>query len=229
MIPELTVRTRLGAVDLVPFMRRDDGDKEAEIIDWERKPAAIALHARGWSRERIVHATGLHTDAVDAVLSGVPEIRRRDETPVSVKRASVRSRRLEERVMRDGHWYHPGAPHGTASGHKHWGCRCEQCRAAKPGPKPRTVRAGTGYQHGTYSAYQQRKCRCDLCSAASAAYRKSRITALRTGREKVGGRLVHPMAPHGTKNGYGNYGCRCVPCFNSQSEANRKRRQKAAA
>ncbi|SLG39603.1 Uncharacterised protein [Mycobacteroides abscessus subsp. abscessus] len=33
-------------------------------------------------------------------------------------------------------------------------------------------------------------------------------------RVEIGGRLVHPRAPHGngTTNGYSNYGCRCEPC-----------------
>jgi hypothetical protein len=30
--------------------------------------------------------------------------------------------------------------------------------------------------------------------------------------ELIGGRLVHPDAPHGTNRAYTEYGCHCVPC-----------------
>jgi hypothetical protein len=48
----------------------------------------------------------------------------------SDRSASIRSRikRRDERVMVDGHWYHPEAPHGTASGVQYFGCCCQRCR-----------------------------------------------------------------------------------------------------
>jgi hypothetical protein len=127
MIADLTIRTRLGAVDLVPFMRRDEGVKDVELCDWERKPAALALHERGWDRERIVHATGLRADDVDAVLSGaeVPEAQKKPIVWGHQQQASVRLRRAAERVLVDGRMVHPDAPHGEMSGYKHWCCRCE--------------------------------------------------------------------------------------------------------
>lgn len=68
-LPELTVRTTLGAADLEPCFRRDRGVKEIEIRDWERKPAALALAQRyGWGVDRIARATGLHAEAVREVL-----------------------------------------------------------------------------------------------------------------------------------------------------------------
>lgn len=68
-LPELTVRTALGAADLEPCFRRDRGVKEVEVRDWERKPAALALAGRyGWSVDRIARATGLHAEAVRELL-----------------------------------------------------------------------------------------------------------------------------------------------------------------
>lgn len=130
MIPDLTVRTRLGVVDLVPFLRRDEGDKNAQLCDWEKKPAVLALDKRGWERERIVHATGLRSDDVDAVLSGAGTIREFPPAPAETeaqKQSTVRRQRAAERVMVSGRWHHPRAPHGTLTGYKHWCCRCEPC------------------------------------------------------------------------------------------------------
>jgi hypothetical protein len=31
--------------------------------------------------------------------------------------------------------------------------------------------------------------------------------------------LIHPNAPHGTRNGYTNYGCRCDECKKAHKEA----------
>ncbi|CAM3456713.1 hypothetical protein STSO111631_20015 [Stackebrandtia soli] len=39
----------------------------------------------------------------------------------------------------------------------------------------------------------------------------------RAERVDVGGRLVHPRAPHGSASGYQHWSCRCGPC----SAANR--------
>jgi len=36
-------------------------------------------------------------------------------------------------------------------------------------------------------------------------------------RIEVDGRPFHPRAPHGTPNGYGNYGCRCTPCTSAHT------------
>jgi hypothetical protein len=233
MIPELTARTRLGAVDLVPFLRRDEGDTDVELCDWEKRPAVLALDKRGWDRARIAHATGLRRDDVDAVLSGaVATVRAFPAAPAETdaqKQSTVRSQRAAERVMRDGRWFHHGAPHGTTSGYKHWGCRCGPCSDAKKATRPPTAHAGRHYEHGTYYSYAIGRCRCEPCIEAGRAFRKGRLAELRAEREEVDGRLVHPKAPHGTLNGYSHYGCRCVPCFDVQSEANRKRRRKASA
>ena len=44
--------------------------------------------------------------------------------------AELRQLRHQGRYMRDGHWYHPDAPHGTRGGYSNYGCRCLECRAA---------------------------------------------------------------------------------------------------
>jgi len=229
MIPELTIRTRLGAVDLLPFLRRDEGQEGVELREWERRPAALALDERGWSAERIAHATGLRVFEVAEVLNGTAPIEDQAELE-PVTQGDIRRVRSAERVMRDGRWFHHGAPHGTASGYKHWGCRCAPCSDAKKATRRPAAKAPAGrhYEHGTYYAYAIGRCRCEPCIEAGRAFRKGRIADLRAERVEVDGRLVHEKAPHGTLNGYSHYGCRCEPCFNVQSEANRNRRQKVA-
>lgn len=127
MIADLTIRTRLGAVDLVPFLRRDEGQHGVDLLDWERRPAVLALTERGWHPERIAHATGLRVADVHDVLEGKtpppPE-----PTP---SRMSLRSRRMAERILIDGAMVHLGAPHGTTTGYTHWGCRCDRCGDAQ--------------------------------------------------------------------------------------------------
>lgn len=41
IVPELTVRTAQGAVDLLPFLRRDAGVKGVDLREWEREPAGM--------------------------------------------------------------------------------------------------------------------------------------------------------------------------------------------
>lgn len=74
--PDLTARTEAGAVDLVPFLRRDAGIRGVELHAWEREPAALALGRMGWSTERISHAAGMSSGDVCRLLSGRPKLRR---------------------------------------------------------------------------------------------------------------------------------------------------------
>jgi hypothetical protein len=127
MIHDLTVRTRLGSVDLVPFLQRDEG-LQAETLEWERKPAALALSDRGWSADRIARATGLKTSAVTELLgTGTVSV----PVPVNPARADrskqARACRFAERIKVDGRWFHPRAPHGTTNGYGNYGCRCTPC------------------------------------------------------------------------------------------------------
>jgi hypothetical protein len=132
MIADLTIRTRLGAVDLVPFLRRDEGNEGVELHQWERRPAVLALDARGWHPERIAHATGLLVDVVHEVLAGwTPPPPKPAPTPSAVSQASLRQRRRAERILIDGRLVHPDAPHGRPVGYRHWGCQCELCSTAR--------------------------------------------------------------------------------------------------
>jgi hypothetical protein len=132
MFTDLTARTRLGAADLEPCFRRDRGEQNVEIRDWERKPAALALALMGWSPERIGQATGLHTPAVIELLGGRPTatVQRPAVRPRRDTKAA-RARRFAERIKKvDGRWFHPRAPHGKPSGYTNYGCRCTPCTAA---------------------------------------------------------------------------------------------------
>lgn len=68
ILPDLTAKTPLGAVDLVPFLRRDAGTHGAEMREWERAPAALALARIGWHPERIGKAVGLSSGRVHELL-----------------------------------------------------------------------------------------------------------------------------------------------------------------
>lgn len=141
MIHDLTARTRLGCCDLVPFLHRDAGREGVELLDWERRPAVLALTDRGWHVERIAHATGLRVADVREVLAGstvsAPSVR--------PTREDVRARRAAERVLVDGRLVHPGAPHGQPSGYTHWMCRCVPCSASQSAYKARP-KARHGYR-----------------------------------------------------------------------------------
>ena len=80
MIPDLTYRTRLGAVDLVPMLRRAEGDYSAPIPDGEREAGALALHGLGWSVEQIHRATGLNSIDIRDIIAGVPKRRNAAQT-----------------------------------------------------------------------------------------------------------------------------------------------------
>lgn len=47
---------------------------------------------------------------------------------VADAQSRFRSDRASERVLIDGIWYHPNAPHGTHSGYVYWKCRCDSCK-----------------------------------------------------------------------------------------------------
>lgn len=140
MFSDLTIRTRLGAVDLVPFLRRDEGATGVEVREWERRPAVLALTERGWHPERIAYATGLRVADVHETLAGwEPPPPPPRALTVAEHAQNTRARRRAERVMVDGHWVHPNAPHGTPSAFKNFGCWCDLCRAAKR-PKADSIR-----------------------------------------------------------------------------------------
>ncbi len=69
-------------------------------------------------------------------------------------------------------------------------------------------------------------CPCDECRAAHAKYKRGKLWERMNERVLVDGRLVHPRAPHGTRSGYQNWGCRCVPCTRANTEAMAARRER---
>lgn len=77
-------------------------------------------------------------------------------------------------------------------------------------------------EHGTVQSYRN-GCRCEPCTFASTESRTKRNSRARESQRKIldrlvcerveiDGRLVHPLAPHGTWNGYQHYRCRCDEC-----------------
>ena len=128
MLDDLTVRTRYGAVDLVPFLRRDAGE-ESELPDWEKPAAAVALRGRGWTIHRVARAVGLSHESVQEVLDGRWRPAR-PANPESLVELSRRENRRAGRVMCECRWVHPDAPHGKSSSYKNWGCQCGPCTEA---------------------------------------------------------------------------------------------------
>lgn len=48
-------------------------------------------------------------------------------------------------------------------------------------------------------------------------------------RVRVDGRWYHPWAPHGTGDGYANWGCRCAPCTGARTDEVRADRARRVA
>lgn len=128
MLDDLTVRTRYGAVDLVPFLRRDVGE-DVDLLDWEKPAATLALHGRGWTIHRVARAVGLSHEVVQKILDGRWRPAR-PSTEASLAERDRRERRRAERVMVDGRLVHPDAPHGEPRAQKNWSCQCLPCTDA---------------------------------------------------------------------------------------------------
>lgn len=127
-------------------------------------------------------------------------------------------------------------PHGTPYCYDKLGCRCESCAVAMRErraslKKKRLARkaAGEDHPHGL-SGYTMWHCRCSECVAAKRAYDQEYRAAHGEEISDYGRRWrdAHPgrseylsgwrgakeqdEIPHGTSNGYDNYGCRCSDC-----------------
>lgn len=82
-------------------------------------------------------------------------------------------------------------------------------------------------KHGTISRYYNAPgCRCDRCRKAAREYTRGLRAKLRA--------TPYEDIPHGTVNGYQNYGCRCEKCVRAQLSSKgrrvpRKRRAVAVA
>jgi hypothetical protein len=70
-------------------------------------------------------------------------------------------------------------PHGTANGYKHYGCRCDGCKAAysEYSRERRKQAPKSPVSHGTFTGYIYFKCRCDECKAAYSEYMRRRYEA----------------------------------------------------
>lgn len=121
-----TAITPLGRVDMVPFMRRIKGNKTQEFSADERDAGVLALHAAGFGVNAITAAVNMSGTEVANVLSGD-----RSASTVEEPVLPLKQRRMAERVLVDGRWVHPDAPHGTSSGYDHWWCRCMPCSGAR--------------------------------------------------------------------------------------------------
>lgn len=119
----ITPRVR---VDMVPLMRLLEGDKTAEVPEFERDAGIIALRAAGVPLWRICKAFSMSGTEIDNVLTGARTVSTVEEPVLPLKQ-----RRMAERVLIDGRWVHPDAPHGSASGYDHWWCRCVPCSQAR--------------------------------------------------------------------------------------------------
>jgi hypothetical protein len=78
--------------------------------------------------------------------------------------------------------------HGTATGYRYYGCRCDRCRAANTATQ-RNLRermnavldqrlAEGRVHHGEAGTYFTYGCRCDLCRAAAARQRAAQRARL---------------------------------------------------
>jgi len=133
---DMTVRTVYGAVDMVPLLRRLDGDMSAPIPDWERDGGVVALTEMGYPTYAIMRVLGMSGAAVLDVLAkcGMEPHSAPEQIAwtgvAQTSSAQRRAKRLAERVEVDGRPFHPEAPHGTDLAYTDYGCHCGPCRAA---------------------------------------------------------------------------------------------------
>jgi len=86
--------------------------------------------------------------------------------------------------------------------------------------------------HGRETTYVTYSCRCTRCIDVTVAARRAREDKRNKQRKaeriKVNGRMIHPLALHGTVNAYESYMCRCEDCSDAHNEANYMLRKKHA-
>ena len=131
-----TAKTPRGPVDMVPLMRRLNGDLKAPINESERDAAVLALHALGVPVRTLPSLLDISWETAQDVLSGKRRQRADAFTPPQSRedkndrwRALV-LRRKAERVEVDGRLVHPSCVHGEASSYKNYGCQCDPCTVA---------------------------------------------------------------------------------------------------
>jgi len=74
------------------------------------------------------------------------------------------------------------------------------------------------------SVLTEHKCRCAECAVERSAKQQREQARRLAGRELIAGRLVHPMAVHGTTGAYTHWGCRCPRCREAAMDAQRAKR-----
>jgi len=107
----------------------------------------------------------------------------------SEKTKAIRHARYHGRVLVDGRWFNPTAPHGTASGYNNYGCHCVPCTAAASAAVlarnrrryaqrvlvgGRLVHPAPGIGHGLPDTYKRYGCRCLPCCVAHSQMQRSR-------------------------------------------------------
>jgi hypothetical protein len=134
----MTMRTPAGPVDLVPLMRRLDGDKTAVIVDFERDAAVLALTHLGVATHIVHGIVNTSYEVTRALLKkhGMQPILMDNKGEIAwtgVAQTSSKQRRdarLAQRIEVDGRPFHPDAPHGTELAYTEFGCHCPKCRSA---------------------------------------------------------------------------------------------------
>lgn len=74
------------------------------------------------------------------------------------------------------------------------------------------------------STLAEHLCRCDDCTAERTSRQRRDQARRLAGRELIAGRLVHPLAVHGTTGAYTHWGCRCPQCHGAAMDAQRAKR-----
>lgn len=129
-------------------------------------------------------------------------------------------------------------PHGTTTGYSKWSCRCDPCSEAhaeymktwrKENPE-KTAEYARRWREAHASEIREYRprnagggdhgitmyglgCRCDVCVNTKAEY-LAEWRARKTPEE----------IPHGTDNGYNNYGCKCSECKRAHLDRTNKQR-----
>ncbi len=78
------------------------------------------------------------------------------------------------------------------------------------GPDPDMPEHIPGSSSYWYKRYKCNHAECIAKATEERAAVRNRRLAERVPDER--GYLIHPKAPHNSRNGYQNYGCRCAPC-----------------
>lgn len=134
----MTMRTPAGRVDLVPLLRRLDGDKTAVIVDFERDAAVLALTHLGVATHLVHAVVNTSYEVTRGLLAkyGMEPILMNNQSEIAwtsvahTSSAQRRARRMAERIEVGGRMFHQEAPHGTDLGYTDFGCHCEPCTAA---------------------------------------------------------------------------------------------------